>query len=69
MNRRHYTTGKRGRKAWLAAVLAVIISVAAYAAAEVKTAAEKGPEPDAVFPMANSCISWEQTFHAGAWGE
>lgn len=24
-------------------------------------------EPDIVYPMANSRISWEQTFHAGAW--
>ena len=24
-------------------------------------------EPDSVYPMANSRISWEQTFHAGAW--
>lgn len=24
-------------------------------------------EPDSVYPMANSQISWEQTYHAGAW--
>ena len=24
---------------------------------------------DACYPMANSRISWEQTFHAGAWSE
>ena len=24
-------------------------------------------EPDSVYPMANSRIGWEQTFHAGAW--
>ena len=24
-------------------------------------------EPDSVYPMANSRINWEQTFHAGAW--
>lgn len=24
-------------------------------------------EPNSVYPMANSRISWEQTFHAGAW--
>lgn len=24
-------------------------------------------EPDGVFPMANAKISWEQTFHSGAW--
>lgn len=26
-------------------------------------------EPDAVHPMANASISWEQTFHAGGWTE
>ena len=26
-------------------------------------------EPDSVYPFANSKISWEQTFHAGAWSE
>jgi hypothetical protein len=24
-------------------------------------------EPDSVYPMANSRIGWEQTYHAGAW--
>ena len=29
----------------------------------------KGPElkPDGVYPMANATISWEQTYHPGAW--
>ena len=26
-------------------------------------------EPDAVFPMANTHISWEQTYHSGSWAE
>ena len=26
-------------------------------------------EPDSVHPMANSRISWNQTFHAGAWSD
>ena len=25
--------------------------------------------PDAVFPMANTNISWEQTFYSGGWTE
>ena len=28
-----------------------------------------GQKPDAVYPMANAHISWEQTFHGGAWNE
>lgn len=26
-------------------------------------------EPDSVHPFVNTRISWEQTFHAGAWSE
>ena len=26
-------------------------------------------EPDSVYPMANSRISWEQTFYEGSWGD
>lgn len=29
----------------------------------------EGIQPDAVFPMANTNISWEQTFHSGSWAE
>lgn len=28
---------------------------------------EPKPEPDSVHPFVNTRISWEQTFHAGAW--
>ncbi len=26
-------------------------------------------EPDTVHPFANARVSWEQTFHAGSWGD
>jgi hypothetical protein len=26
-------------------------------------------EPDSVYPMVNSRISWEQTFNSGAWSD
>ena len=26
-------------------------------------------KPDAEYPMANAQISWEQSFHAGGWGD
>ena len=29
----------------------------------------EGQKPDAFYPMANAHISWEQTFHGGAWNE
>lgn len=30
---------------------------------------EPKSEPDSVHPFVNTRISWEQTFHAGAWSE
>lgn len=29
----------------------------------------EGQKPDAVYPMANAHITWEQTYHGGAWNE
>ena len=31
------------------------------------TVKEPELEPDAVYPMANAHVSWEQTFYGGAW--
>ena len=69
MNRRHYSTKRQKRKGNLIAVALVIIGVAVYAGAEIQAARAIGPEPDVVYPMANSHISWSQTWHAGSWGE
>ena len=30
---------------------------------------EPVPEPDSVHPFVNTRISWEQTFHSGAWSD
>lgn len=48
----------------------MIIALAALAAMVIINAVV--PEPvthDVEFPMANVNVTWEQTFHAGAWSE
>lgn len=47
-------------------ILAVIIGLA-WNYLESSEAEEL--KPDVVYPMANAHISWEQTFHGGAWNE
>ena len=47
----------------------MLIAMAVLAGMIVLNAAVKAPElePDAVHPMANARISWEQSYHSGAW--
>ena len=47
-------------------ILAIIIGLAWN---YMESGEAEGPKPDAVYPMANAHISWEQTFHGGAWNE
>ena len=48
----------------------VIISLVVLAGMIAVNLAVKAPavEPDTVHPMANAAISWDQSFHGGAWG-
>ena len=47
-------------------ILAIIIGLAWN---YLESGEAEGPKPDAVYPMANAHISWEQSFHAGSWEE
>ena len=47
-------------------ILAIIIGIAWN---YIESSEAEGQKPDAVYPMANAHISWEQTFHGGAWNE
>ena len=49
----------------------MIISMLILAGAVALNVAVPKPEPeaDSVHPMANASINWEQTYHAGAWGD
>ena len=48
-----------------------ITLIAVLAAAVVINVSVKEPElePDEVYPLANSMISWEQTYYGGPWSE
>ena len=47
-------------------ILAIIIGIAWN---YLESGEAEGQKPDTVYPMANAHISWEQTFHGGAWNE
>ena len=47
-------------------IMAVIIGLAWN---YIESGEAEGQKPDAVYPMANAHISWEQTYHGGAWNE
>ena len=66
----NYNTNKTGRTRWIVIFIAtaVICGLIGWLIGSEANAAE-GWKPDAVYPMANVHISWEQSYHAGAWGE
>ena len=47
-------------------ILAIIIGLAWN---YIESGEAEGLKPDAVYQMVNAHISWEQTFHGGAWNE
>ncbi len=47
-------------------ILAIIIGLAWN---YIESGEAEAQKPDAVYPMANAHISWEQTYHGGAWNE
>ena len=47
-------------------ILAIIIGLAWN---YLESSEAEGLKPDKVYPMTNVHISWEQTFHGGAWNE
>ena len=47
-------------------IMAIIIGLAWN---YLESSEAEGLKPDKVYPMANAHISWEQTFHGGAWNE
>ena len=61
-----YSTHK-GEKIVLAVVITALLAmIGAWIALE-KAEAQKGWQPEGSYPMVNANISWQQTFHSGAW--
>ena len=69
-NHRNYTT-KKNTRATVRAVLLLVLAVilAAVVSVLVEKWDRRPMEPDAVFPMANANVGWNQTFYAGGWSE
>ena len=61
----HYITSEIKKR------VPMMIAIFAALAMLVLNMAIKEPavRPDSVHPMANANVAWEQTFHAGSWGD
>ena len=67
MNRKHYIKKEtKGQIVFVLVILLAIITGIVWAVIENEQDAQKW-KPAEVYPMANAHISWEQTFHPGAW--
>ena len=66
---RHYNTKNR-KMEWFRAVMTLILAaILCWGGIEIHMILHRPAEwkPAESFPMANAKISWEQTFHGGAW--
>lgn len=68
-NHRKYSTAERERKVFAVVMIAIMVILVTWFVLEA-CGVFAGPtaKPDRVYPMANAHISWEQSFHAGGWG-
>lgn len=65
-NQKHYIRKEtRGSIVFILMILAAIMIGLVWNVLE----AEPVQTPDAVYPMANAHISWEQTFRPGGWND
>ena len=68
-NQKHYIKKEtRGQMIFIITILLAIIIGIAWAVVENMDEGQTW-KPAAEYPMANARISWEQTFHPGAWTE
>ena len=64
-----YSTDKKERKVFTITMTAILLMIIAWGVMEIRGINEKAEEWPQVtsYPMANAKISWEQTYHGGAW--
>lgn len=65
-NQKHYI--KKETKGSIIFILMILLAIMIGLVWNVLEA-EPVKEPDITYPMTNVRISWEQSFHAGGWGE
>ena len=64
-HRKNYITSELKKRVPMFVALLILAGMIALNVA----VPEPKSEPDSVHPFVNTRISWEQTFHAGAWSE
>lgn len=72
MNKNHkyiITKERKGQIIFVIAILLAIIAGLVWAGIENNNQAPEWPAAVTTHPMANAHISWEQTYHSGAWSE
>ena len=72
MNKNHKYIITKEKKGQIIFIVMIILAVAiglVWNALEEQNSVPEWPGKVTSYPMANVNISWEQTFHPGAWGE
>ena len=68
-NYRKYTTKKHERKVFATVMAVIVIILLGWLVYEVCDVLNAPVRPDTEHPLVNSNISWEQTWHKGAWSD
>ena len=69
MNKNHKYIITKERKGQIIFIVLILLAVAIGLLWNTLEQTEVQTKPDVSYPMTNANISWEQTFHSGAWSE
>ena len=69
MNKNHKYIITKERKGQIIFIVLILLAVAIGLLWNTLEQTEVQTKPDVSYPMTNVKISWEQTFHSGAWSE
>ena len=72
MNKNHkyiITKERKGQIIFIVLILLAIVIGLAWNYLDAQNSVPEWPGEVTTYPMANANISWEQTFHSGAWSE
>ena len=69
MNKNHKYIITKERKGQIIFIALILLAVAIGLLWNTLEQNEVQTKPDVSYPMTNVNISWEQTFHSGAWSE
>lgn len=69
MNKNHKYIITKEKKGQIIFIVLILLAVAIGLLWNTLEQTEVQTKPDVSYPMTNVNISWEQTFHSGAWSE